>query len=323
MRSSALVVGLTVFACSAIALASACGGSDPDSSFGSSGGASGASGTLSSGGASGFGTTSSGATGNGGGDGGGDGGCFAPVDMYIMFDKSGSMGDPAGNGTAGDCNIGDTKNSKWCHAINALAGHLDSPDAKDQSAALQFFSDVDNPSCSVGTPYDSPAIPTSGYTTLPSTAFNSVLNSTEPGGGTPMEAALRGVTFYTGANRTPGHVTIGILVTDGDPQGCDENLSHLSTILSDHYSSTTIRTYVIGMTGATFKNLEQLAVGGGAPTHAATVGTLTNACGSVAAPCHFWNVGDGDPAGFIQALAAIQQSANGCNAGGGTVNPPK
>ena len=317
-------MSLAVVACSTAALAVACGSSSPDSDFGNtsgaSGGASGASGA--SGGTSGFGGTSSGSSGDA--DGGGDGAtCFAPVDMYIVFDKSGSMGDPAGNGTAGDCNIGDTKNSKWCHAINALAGYLDSAQAKDQSAALQFFSDVDNPSCATGKPYDTPAVPTTGYTTLPSTSFNAVLNSSVPGGGTPMEAALRGLTTFTAGNRRPGHVTIGILVTDGDPQGCEENLTKLSAILAAQNTATTIRTYVIGMTGATFANLEQLAVGGGAPTHAATVGTLTNACGDVPAPCHFWNVGDGDPAGFIQALGAIQQSANGCNPGGGTVNPPK
>ena len=92
--------------------------------------------------------------------------------MYIVFDKSGSMGEPFGNGAPGDCNIGDTKNSKWCHAINALAGYLGSPSSKDQSAALQFFSDVDNPSCKTGTPYNTPAVPASSFTTLPSSSFD-------------------------------------------------------------------------------------------------------------------------------------------------------
>lgn len=326
MRSSACLASLAVISCSITVLVAACGSSpDPDSGFGSSSGSSGSSGASSgssgaSSGVPGFGT-SSGSSGDG--DSGADSGsCFAPVDMYIVFDKSGSMGDPAGNGAPGDCNIGDTKNSKWCHAINALSGYLGSPDAKDQSAALQFFSDSDNPTCSTGAPYDKAAVPTTGYTTLPSTSFNAVLNSKTPGGGTPMEAALRGLTTFTAANRRPGHVTIGILVTDGDPQGCNENLTTLSSILDAHYQATKIRTYVIGMNGATFSNLEKLGTGGGGPTHAATVGALTNACGNVAAPCHFWNVGNGDPAGFIQALAAIQESADGCKPGGGTVNPP-
>jgi len=166
-------------------------------------------------------------------------------------------------------------------------------------------------------------MPGSGFTTLPSNAFDTVLNSTVPGGGTPIEAALRGLTSFTAANRVPGHVTIGILVTDGDPQGCNENLTFLSNLLEAHYQATKVRTYVIGMQGATYANLERIAAGGNAPTHDDTVGALTNACGNVNAPCRFWNVGNGDPAGFIQALAAIQESADGCKPGGGTVNPPK
>jgi len=243
--------------------------------------------------------------------------------MYIVFDKSGSMGEPFGNGPPGDCNIGDTKNSKWCHAINALSGYLNSPSAKDQSAALQFFSGDDKPNCSTGAPFNKPAIPATGYATLPSKEFDGVLNSTVPGGETPMEAALRGLTTFTAANRRPGHVTIGIFVTDGDPKGCNPDLGTLSGILDAHFKATKIRTYVIGMEGATFGNLEKIAAGGNAPTHAANVGALTNACGNVSAPCRFWNVGNGNPAGFIQALGAIQESADGCKPGGGTVNPPK
>ena len=57
--------------------------------------------------------------------------CYAPVDMYIMHDRSGSMGS--------DCNIGDNTNSKWCHAINALSGYFNSTAATGNAAAIQFF----------------------------------------------------------------------------------------------------------------------------------------------------------------------------------------
>jgi hypothetical protein len=321
MRSSTSLTVIAALSCSII-LAIACGSSE-DSTFGSSGGSSGASGGTSGSSGGGFGT-SGGTSGASGGTSGSSGGsCFAPVDMYIVFDKSGSMGEPKGNGAPGDCNIGQTVDSKWCRGINALSGYLNSPAAKDQSAALQFFSGADNEDCDTGTPYTKPATPATSYTTLPSNSFDGVLNSTVPGGGTPIEAALRGLVSFTAANRRPGHVTIGILVTDGDPEGCNEDLTFLSDLLDAHYKATKIRTYVIGMQGATFSNLEKIAAGGNAPTHAATVGALQNACGDVAAPCRFWNVGNGDPAGFIQALAAIQESADGCKPGGGDVNPPK
>jgi len=259
-------------------------------------------------------------TGDNGGDGsGGDGGCYAPVDMYIMQDRSGSMGN--------DCNIGSGTNSKWCHAINALSGYFNSQQAAGNAAAIQFFPLPNHTSqlCATGTGYDVAAAPTPppAYTTLPTNTFDALLNSENDngGGGTPTEAAIRGLVNFTANNRRGGRVTIGILVTDGDPNGCDENLTDLSNLLQAHFTATTLRTYVIGMTGADDGNLEQIAQGGNAPLHPDVVGTLTGACGTSTAPCRHWNVGDGNPEGFIQALAAIEESANGCADGGGTINP--
>lgn len=259
--------------------------------------------------------------GSGDGSGGGDGAnaCAAPVDMFIMQDRSGSMG--------ADCNIGDTTNSKWCHAINALAGYFNSPKAGANAAALQFFplANHTNALCATGAGYDVAALPapSPAYTTLPSGSFNALLNSTNDtgGGGTPTEAAIRGVTKFTAGNRRGGRVTIGILITDGDPNGCDTNLTNLSNLLQAHFTATTIRTYVIGMTGANFANLEAIAQGGNAPLHPDLVGPITDACGNGAGPCRHWNVGDGDPQAFVAALAAIQESADGCKDGGGTINP--
>ncbi len=270
--------------------------------------------------------TSSGDSPFGNGDGkagdgsGGDGGsCYAPVDMYIMQDRSGSMGN--------DCNIGDTTNSKWCHAINALSGYFNSISATGNAAAIQFFPLTTHTSalCTTGAGYDVAAAPTPppAYTTLPTNVFDALLNSTNDngGGGTPTEAAIRGITKFTAGNRRGGRVTIGILVTDGNPNGCDETLGDLSNLLQAHFTATTLRTYVIGMTGADDNNLEAIAQGGNGPMHPATVGPLTNACGTSTAPCRHWNVGDGNPQAFVAALAAIQQSADGCADGGGTVNP--
>lgn len=306
-----------------VAVLLACGSSS-DSSFGSSGGeSSGASGP----GSSSFGG-SSGASGASGGTSGasGSGSCSAPVDMYIMFDRSGSMGN--------DCNIGQTVSSKWCRSVNALSGYFNSPSAKDQAAALQFFPSTSHTDalCTTGATYDTPSTPsaTTEFTTLPTNGFDMLLNSTFPdnvkgsgGFGTPTEGAIRGMNKYTEAHRRPGRVTIGILVTDGDPNGCDTNLGDLSNLLQAHFAASTLRTYVIGMQGADFGNLEKIAVGGNAPMHANMVTGVSNACGNGAAMCRSWNVGDGRPAAFIAALAAIQDSADGCKPGGGTVNPPR
>ena len=301
-------------------VAIACGSDGGDNGFGSSGGASGTSGT------------SGGASGGGGFGGGGEGGvgssgdgaaCNAPVDMFVMFDRSGSMGD--------DCKLGDNTPSKWCRSINAVSGYMKSTASTDQAAALQFFplANHADPLCKSGDLYNAAALPTADYQALPSNAFDALLNSTSPstGGsttaGTPTEAAIRGITRFTAANRRPGRVTIGILVTDGDPNGCNEKLTDLSDLLDAHFKATTIRTYIIGMEGAKFANLETIAKGGNSPTHPDSVGTIKDACGNGAGPCRHWNVADGDPAVFTAALEAIQQSADGCKPGSGTVNPPK
>jgi hypothetical protein len=304
---SLAALGLPTFAC----------GSSENSEFQNPEGSSGASGGTS--GSSGFGggpDASSGGLGDGSNP-----NCFAPVDMYIMFDRSGSMGS--------DCNIGQTTNSKWCKAINALSGYFKSAGAKDQAAALQFFPlpNHDVALCKSGDTYVVPALPTAGqFTTLPSNSFDALLDSTTTDNGnqnkgTPTEAAIRGLTRFTDANRRGGRVTIGILITDGNPNGCDQNLTNLSNLLAAHLQATKIRTYVIGMEGASFDNIEKIAQGGGGPEHPDKVGSITDACGNGNGPCRHWNVGDGDPAIFTAALAAIQESADGCKEGGGAVNP--
>jgi hypothetical protein len=245
--------------------------------------------------------------------------CYAPVDMYIMLDRSCSMGN--------DCNIGSTTNSKWCHAVNALSGYFNSTAATGNAAAIQFFPVTNHTAsmCTTGATYDTPASPTTPppYTTLPTSTFDKLLNATTDNNPciTPTEGAIRGLTKFTANNRRGGRVTIGMLVTDGDPVSCDTNLTDLSNLLQAHYTATTLRTYVIGMTGANDANLEKIAQGGNAPLHPDVVGTLTGACGTSPSPCRHWNVGDGNPAAFIAALAAIQQSADGCADGGGTINP--
>jgi hypothetical protein len=260
-------------------------------------------------------------SGDGGGGGGGDSAsCFAPIDMYIMFDRSGSMGT--------DCDVGQATASKWCRSVNALSGYFKSPAAANQAAALQFFP-LDShaePLCKTGSSYNVAAQPTGvpAYLALPTNAFDAVLNSTAPGApvlGTPTEAAIRGLTRFSAANTRAGRVTIGVLVTDGNPNGCNDALTDLSNLLAAHYAATKVRTYVIGMEGASFDALESIAQGGGAPLHPDAVGAVADACGNGAGPCRHWNVANGDPAVFTAALAAIQESADGCKDGGGYVNP--
>jgi hypothetical protein len=291
-------------------------------------------------------SSSSGTTGFGNGDGGNgtgaDGGngtgtsCDAPVDMFIMFDRSGSMARNSGNGQGDsqlDCNIGQNVASKWCRAINALSGYFKSQGSDKQAAAIQFFP-LDNHTtaqCTSGAGYSAAKIPATEYQTLPSDAFDAELNAQKPDTsngtpGTPTEAAIRGLTQFTAANRRGGRVTIGILITDGDPtnlngSNCNTNLDSLSNLLKAHNDATHVRTYVIGMEGASDANLERIAEGGDAPLHPNNVPGVSNSCGTNVQQCRHWNVGDGNPTAFAAALAAIQASADGCKEGGGFINP--
>lgn len=124
---------------------------------------------------------------------------------------------------------------------------------------------------------------------------------------TAIESALNGIAMYTADNSTPGRQMIGILVTDGDPTFCSQTLSTLASIPQSHFESTGIPTFIIGMTGAEPAMLEALAREGGGPEHSEFC-----AANDSESACHYWSVGDGDPAAFVAALEAIQASVTGC-----------
>lgn len=221
------------------------------------------------------------------------------LDTYFVFDRTGSMGKDCAY-VAGQM---PPVSSKACFATYAVSDYLiNVASSVDQRLAFQFMS---QPNDCDGTPYETPLV---GLTHLPLPANHQLIqdisNETFKGGlGTHIEGALRGIAAYTTASKTAGREMIGVLMTDGDPEGCEQDIGKLSKIVSDHLSQDGIRTFIIGMEGATDSNLEQLAVAGGADPHA-------NYCGSVTAPCHYWNVGEGDKSAISDALSAIvQQSA--------------
>jgi hypothetical protein len=123
------------------------------------------------------------------------------------------------------------------------------------------------------------------------------------GYGTHIEGALRGMAEYTASNSTSGREMIGVLMTDGDPNGCEENVRNLAQLVSDHLDNDGIRTFIIGMQGATDANLERLAEAGGAEAH-------DDFCGGESPPCHYWNVGDGSGDAIASALRAIVGQAS-------------
>lgn len=221
---------------------------------------------------------------------------LAPLDMYVMLDRSGSMGT--------DCNVGSSTTSKWCYSINALYNFFQAPSSAGTGVALQYFP-ISGYSCSgTGGACATPAV---GLGLLPGILpqLQSSLNSTtSSGSNTPTEAGIRGLVDFTGKNKQPGRTMIGILITDGQPNGCNSGAAYLQGLLQTHLNATGIRTFVIGMTGASFSTLETISLGGGAASH-------TTFCGT-SPPCHHYSVGNGDPQAFVAVLQAIQNVAIGC-----------
>jgi hypothetical protein len=84
---------------------------------------------------------------------------------------------------------------------------------------------------------------------------------------TPTSAALQGAvnwaTTYEAAHMDQN--TVIILITDGEPQGCDTNATNIANIAAMAYQNG-IPTYVIGLGGLNSMPLNQIAAAGGTKT---------------------------------------------------------
>ena len=241
----------------------------------------------------------------------------APLDAYIILDMSGSMTQPGfpANSAAGDCNVGQSVNSKWCHSINALSDFFNSPQVVGTRAALNFFSTSVSGSECDGDTYSTAVVPLgTGYLTLPNAQFDTALSAKVPYNGTPTSGALKGMVKFTSnaTNITAGRVRTQILITDGEPSSCDTSTWGNNKIIDDHFKATGVRTFLVGMTGANFTWLEAVALGGNGALHATNVGTLTGTCGNGASTCTHWNIGNGEGDVLVEALKAIRKQAVSC-----------
>lgn len=263
-------------ALAALALLRCGGGESSDDGSGQSGGNGGSS-ASSSGGQGGSiavdGSGGSSASGGSAADGGTidkDAACVAngqtatlvPVNMYIMFDDSGSM----------------RNNDKWTNATAALTAFFQDPGTAGLRIALRFFPD-DNPTagctdddCNAAACRD-PLVPLGGVLATPAPAdaqekklVDAVANqSTANGGGTPMFAALDGAARFTKAYQQahPTEKTVVVLVTDGAPNGCDEDIADIAALATDARTTRGVLTYAVGMEGSRTDDMNQIATAGG------------------------------------------------------------
>ncbi len=221
-----------------------------------------------------------------------------PLDIYMVFDRTGSMGET--------CDYVPDQHpplraQKACYAVWALSDYLTTVSPpKETRFAFQFMSQPDDDACD-GVPYETPLV---GLTSLPVSLDSEIIDALdketfEGGLGTDIESALLGMSVFTAANKSADREMIGVLLTDGNPEGgCEEDIGKLANIISQSEQ----RIFIIGMTGADENNLERLALAGGAEPH-------NDYCGNIGPPCHYWNVGDGSGEALKDALQAIVNQA--------------
>jgi len=177
-----------------------------------------------------------------------------PVNMFIMFDRSGSMID------------------KWAATTGALIAFFEDPGSAGLRVALRFFPDsgchgasCDVLACSQPLVSLGELTSESGASDPQETALISAVNSKVPDGGTPMYAALAGAEQWAvdHQNANPSEKTVVVLVTDGQPNGCDEDIDNISQLASDARSSNGVLTYAVGLVGSHQDQMDKIAQAGG------------------------------------------------------------
>lgn len=239
------------------------------------------------------------------------------LDMYLVLDRSVTMKLP--QDTIPDCVVDDTTEARWCYAINALAGFFDAPTSNGMGVALGFFPHgdcgwvvyPDEQNCCTGGECcegGDDEVPVVALGELPEhrSALVEALDMQDPlGTTTPIEAALRGLVRYTGKHARAGRSMVGVLVTDGEPNGCNPEVEAHAEIVERHLNATGQRTFMIGMDGSDFAALDVIGKAGGAQAH-------SSYCAEGSDSCYYYNVGNGDPRAFMDALQQIQRAVSEC-----------
>jgi hypothetical protein len=168
------------------------------------------------------------------------GASLEPVYLVFAFDVSGSMGE-------GDYEWHD-RTLKWDPVVTATKAFFEDPASMGFEASLTVFPDGEDEDerCDDAT-Y---AMPDVAMTALPSPTFGVTLDTigaAEWRGGTPTLHVVRGTLGQIEQTRAtnPGHYAL-VLVTDGYPQGCDDNA--IASVVSEvQAAAATTPTYVIGV----------------------------------------------------------------------------
>jgi len=190
-----------------------------------------------------------------------------PLDVYILFDQSCSMSCPISQGGPGQCCPGGP-DPRITPVRAALDAFLHAPESSGIGFGLGYFG---------GDPLGQASCSPSHYLTPAVAVANgqadkliSSLNQAMPVGETPTGAALRGACTYARQVKTarPGHSVVILLVTDGVPETpvtrCGATLPDAVQAAVDCAADAQqpVKTYVLGI-GQALSNLNQIASAGG------------------------------------------------------------
>lgn len=173
--------------------------------------------------------------------------------MAVLVDRSGSM----------------QSNEKWTSATKAIRTFVDRPDVVGLKFGLQYFPTLGMEAagyCNTNA-YKNFAVP---IASLPGNVLpiqQSLEKATANGEGTPMASGLAGTiaALQDLTASSPDTEGLVILVTDGDPNACGD-IPTVVAIANDAATAVggkkRVRTFVVGMDGATFANLDAVASAG-------------------------------------------------------------
>jgi hypothetical protein len=184
------------------------------------------------------------------------------VDLYILLDRSQSMGTATRNG----------QSSRWLDATAAIEQFVADPRvlARDVRVGIQFFGltgGIDDAQACNASNYATPAV---GIGSLPSVGpqIAAAIGAVTPSGEAPSVPALQGGIRYASQwqAQNSSRLTILALLTDGWPTACvdQSDASWLAVAEAGMALDPPIRTYVFGLgMGADAYRLNALAQSGG------------------------------------------------------------
>ncbi len=196
-----------------------------------------------------------------------------PVAIYMMLDQSGSMMIP-------DISI----MPRWNVAYDAINAFVNDPLSANIYVALQYFP-LPNALCDVNA-YQVPDVPL-GMLPGHATAIMTSLNTHVPfNNDTPIEPALAGATSFCQQYKSdpaanPDNLDCAVvLITDGMPSACNQDYNYISDIAGNAFNGTpSVYTFAIGMFGADFVLMNQIAEKGGTDCTPAPDGSFNAADG--------------------------------------------